>query len=294
MKVGIALPTMAPGLTRDDLLAWMRAADEGPFSVVGVGERIGYPNQEIMTTLAAVAAVTERVRVEATVSVAPMHPPVQIAKQAATIDVISGGRFVLGVGVGGRDEDYRLLEAPFERRFARLDEQVALMRRVWAGEAPFPDSSPVGPAPVQPGGPPVLTAAMGPKSMARSAAWADGLAGFEMTPDAASIAKTFDAFRAAWSDAGRSGAPFLQTSGWYALGEDAQQHLRDYSFRYLRIFGDEVADMLAGLQRLWSPGAIRETLQAAADAGCEEFILVATRADVADLHRAAEVVASLG
>lgn len=290
MKVGVALPSMVAGLTRDDLLAWMRGADELGFSVLGVGERIGYPNQEIMTTLAAAAAVTERIGIEATVSVAPMHPAVAIAKQAATIDVLSGGRFVLGVGVGGRDEDYRLLGAPFEQRHARLDEQVAVMRRVWNGEAPLPGTSPVGPAPVQAGGPKVLTAAMGPKSMARSAGWCDGIAGFDMTADAAAIAGTFDAFRAAWDAAGRTGAPFLQTSAWYALGPDAADHLRDYAFRYLRIFGDSAAQALADLQRLSSADAIRVALSGAADAGCDEFVLVATTADIGDLHRAADAV----
>ena len=114
VKVGIALPSMVSGLGRDLLLSWMRGADEGPFSVLGVGERVGYPNLEMMTTLAAAAAVTERIGIEATVSVTPMHSAVLVAKQAATIDVLSGGRFTLGVGVGAWDEDYRLLDASFE------------------------------------------------------------------------------------------------------------------------------------------------------------------------------------
>ena len=118
MRVGLALPSMVPGLTRDVLLAWMRGVDAGPFSVLAAGERIAYPNQEMMTLLAGAATVTERVRIEATVSVAPMHSAIHLAKQAATIDVLSNGRFVLGVGVGGRDEDYRAMERPFTRRYA--------------------------------------------------------------------------------------------------------------------------------------------------------------------------------
>ncbi len=191
MRVGIALPTMVAGLTRATLLAWMRGVDDGPFSVLAAGERIAYPTVEMMVTLAAAAAVTERVAIEATVSITPMHAAIEVAKQAATIDVLSNGRFVLGVGVGGRDEDYRALEASTARKHARLDEQVAIMRRVWAGEPPGEGVGPVGPVPVQAGGPRLLSGAMGPKAMARAAHWADGLAGFDLGPDPAGIDRTF-------------------------------------------------------------------------------------------------------
>jgi alkanesulfonate monooxygenase SsuD/methylene tetrahydromethanopterin reductase-like flavin-dependent oxidoreductase (luciferase family) len=293
VNVGIALPSMVPGLDRDLLLSWMRGADAGPFSVLGVGERIGYPNQEMMTTLAAAAAVTERIGIEATVSVTPMHPAVHIAKQAATIDVISGGRFTLGVGVGGRDEDYRLLQAPFERRHARLDEQVDVMRRVWRGEAPYAGTTAVGPAPVQAGGPRVLSGAMGPKSMARSAGWADGLAGFDIAGDAASIVGSLRAFEAAWADAGRAGKPFLQSSCWFGLTDDAPERVPDYAYRYLRIFGDTAARSMAGMCRATSAEAVGELIASLHDEGCDELILVATSSSVEDLERAADLISAL-
>ena len=150
-----------------------------------------------------------------------MHAAIHVAKQAATIDVLSNGRFVLGVGVGGRDEDYRAMERPFTSRHARLDEQVATMRRVWNGEAPIDGMRPVGPPPVQPGGPPLLAAAMGPKSMARAARWADGVAGFDIAADPAGIGAGFRHFETAWANAGRAGPPFRQTSFWFGLDADA-------------------------------------------------------------------------
>jgi alkanesulfonate monooxygenase SsuD/methylene tetrahydromethanopterin reductase-like flavin-dependent oxidoreductase (luciferase family) len=292
MKVGIALPTMVPGLTRDVLLAWMRGVDQGPFSVVACGERITYPNQEMMATLAAAAAVTERVAIEATVSVTPMHSAVHVAKQAATIDVLSNGRFVLGVGVGGRDEDYRALDASFARRHARLDEQVATMRRVWAGEAPAGDLDPVGPAPVQPGGPRVLAGVMGPKAMARAARWSDGLAGFDLGPDPDGIAAGFAAFERAWAEAGRTGRPFRQTSFWFGLTPDAPDRVPGYAYRYLRIFGEGTARALAGSCRATSADAVRGYLDTLEAAGCDEVILVATTADLDDLAAAADLVAA--
>ncbi len=292
MNIGVALPSMVQGLTRADALAWMRGIDGGPFSVLGAGERLAYPNQEMMVLLAGAATVTERVRIEATVSVTPMHAAVHVAKQAATIDVLSGGRFVLGVGVGGRDEDYRAMEQPFSRRHARLDEQVAVMRRVWAGEPPFDGVGPVGPVPVQPGGPPVLAGVMGPKSMARAARWADGLAGFDVAADPSGIDAGFRSFEKAWADAGRNGSPFLQTSFWFGLGDDAAERVRAYAYRYLRIFGDRAASAMAELVTVTAVPALRDRLDAIEQTGCDEVILVATASDLVDLERAAEVVAA--
>jgi alkanesulfonate monooxygenase SsuD/methylene tetrahydromethanopterin reductase-like flavin-dependent oxidoreductase (luciferase family) len=221
-----------------------------------------------------------------------MHSAVHVAKQAATIDVLSGGRFVLGVGVGGRDEDYRAVGAVFAHRHARLDEQVAVMRRVWAGETVVDGVPPIGPAPVRPGGPPVLAGVMGPKAIARAARWADGLAGFDLGPDPAGIARTLAAFRSAWTDAGRDGQPFLQTSFWFALGEGGAEHLRAYARRYLMTFGDEIAAEMSGMCSATAPSAVRDALAACEDAGCDEVILVATTPDVDELHRAADLVAA--
>jgi alkanesulfonate monooxygenase SsuD/methylene tetrahydromethanopterin reductase-like flavin-dependent oxidoreductase (luciferase family) len=231
------------------------------------------------------------VRIEATVSVTPMHSAIHVAKQAATIDVLSGGRFVLGVGIGGRAEDYRAMEAPFERRHARLDEQVATMRRVWDGDAPVDDVGPVGPAPVQAGGPPVLAAAMGPKSMARAARWADGVAGFDLAGSAAGIAAGFRHFEAAWRAAERDGRPYLQTSCWFGLGADAADQVQDYAHRYLRIFGDDAAASMAALVTTTSARAVRALLDTLEDTGCDEVILVATTADIDDLRRVVDLLA---
>jgi len=153
MKIGMTLPTMVRGYTRDTTVAWCRRIDAGPYASLSAGERITFHNQEQLVTLSAAAALTERVRVIATIVILPMHPVALVAKQAATLDVLSGGRFTLGLGVGGREHDYRAAEKTFERRLPRLDESVATMRRLWAGEVPFEGADPVGPMVVQPGGP---------------------------------------------------------------------------------------------------------------------------------------------
>lgn len=290
MQLGLTLPTMIAGVDRDQILGWSRRIDEGPFSTLAIGERIAYPNQELFVTLAAAAAVTERVRIMSTVVVLPMHSAVDVAKKSATIDVVSGGRFALGVGVGGRDEDYRSLEAPFDHRHQRMDDQVALMKRVWAGEPPFAGLNPVGPPPVQPGGPPLYSGALGPKSIARSAHWAEGISGFLLDPLGEDVQGTFQLIERAWADAGRTQAPRQVTSFWYALGDGAEEQLHAYARRYLGIFGAELAGAMAATCSAHSPARLRDAMVRLEDAGCDELLLVPTAPGIDEVDRLLDAI----
>jgi alkanesulfonate monooxygenase SsuD/methylene tetrahydromethanopterin reductase-like flavin-dependent oxidoreductase (luciferase family) len=290
LTIGMTLPSMIAGLDRTAILDWCRGIDTGPYTTLAVGERIAYPNIELFTTLAAAAAVTERVRLMATVVVAPAHPAIEIAKMAATIDVLSAGRLDLGVGVGGRDEDYRALERPFGQRHQRLDDQVAVLQRVWAGEAPGPDLHPVGPPPVQAGGPPLYSGALGPKAIARSARWARGIAGFVLDPLGEDVAGGFRRIEQAWQDAGRTDPPRHVTSFWYAVGDDAAAHLRAYAHRYLAIFGDDLAGAMADTCSVHSADALRAAVERVREAGCDELLLVPTTSDPAHLDEVAEIL----
>jgi alkanesulfonate monooxygenase SsuD/methylene tetrahydromethanopterin reductase-like flavin-dependent oxidoreductase (luciferase family) len=285
MKLGMTLPSFVIGCDGPTIREWCRRIDDGPYSSVAVGERVAYPSHDLVTSLAFAAAATRRVRIVSTIVVLPSHDAVRLAKQAATIDVLSEGRLTLGVGVGGRDQDYLAVGTLPTRRFAKLDEQVATMRAVWRGDAPVPGVPAIGPAPVQDGGPPVLTAAMGPRSLARSARWADGLSGFDLAPDPASVAATNARVRDAWAAAGRTSRPWLTTSSWFALGDAAPDRLRGYARNYLATFGDEAADAMAGLCRLDDPGRLRDVVAALAETGCDELVLVPTTDDVTELDR---------
>jgi alkanesulfonate monooxygenase SsuD/methylene tetrahydromethanopterin reductase-like flavin-dependent oxidoreductase (luciferase family) len=290
MKIGMTLPTMVAGLRREDLLSWMRAADAGPFSTLAAGERITYPNQELLVTMSAAAAATERVRLALTVVVLPMHSTGLIAKQLATLDVLSGGRLSVGVGVGGREEDYRAVGAPFTRRLARMEEQVGLLRRSWAGEAIEENAAPIGPLPAQPGGPEVLAGSLVPGSIRRAARWADGLCGFSFGPAADEVAAAFQVARDAWREAGRSAPPRLVTSCWYALGPSARAQMDDYVGRYLNFLGADVAAAVAPTCLAVSIEALRDIFRRIEDTGADELILVPTSAGLDQLDRVAEIV----
>jgi alkanesulfonate monooxygenase SsuD/methylene tetrahydromethanopterin reductase-like flavin-dependent oxidoreductase (luciferase family) len=303
VKIGMTLPSMVREYERDTTLRWCRGIDEGPFSSLACGERITFHNQEMRVLLSAAAALTERVRIVPTLYVLPMHSAAFSAKELATLDVLSGGRVTLVVGVGGREQDYRAVGAPFERRFAKLDAQVAELRRLWSGEPAFEGVPPVGPAPVQPGGPPIWAGAMGPKSLRRAARWADGVDGFSMSGDAAEVARGFAAADAAWQEAGRPARPYRATGFWYALGDGAKDRLQRYVFDYLRVFGeryvfdylrvfgDAAASGLAAAARIDSVEAFRDAVAAIREAGADELLLVPTSSDPRELDRTQEALA---
>lgn len=290
MDVGVALPTMAPGYGPRTTVDWSRGIDAGPFSSVSAGERITFDNPEIATTLAAAAAVTERVEVIANIWILPMHPPALVAKQVATLDHLAGGRFTLGVGVGGRGHDYRAAEAPYERRHARLDECVAEVRRLLAGEPPFAGADPVGPPPVRPDGVPVLASPMGPRSMARAAAWADGITGFSVAGKGSEMRTTNQLADRVFAEADRP--PPRKLSGcFYVVGVDEPRAtLRSFAARYLAIFGREFAEAMAAECWVAGPDDIRQVLDDAEAAGVDELVLVPGTVDLRCLDATAEVV----
>lgn len=285
MLLGMTLPSFVVGVDGPVIREWCGRIDDGPYASVAVGERVAYPSHDLVSSLAFAAAATRRVRLVSTIVVLPTHDAVRLAKQAATIDVLSEGRLTLGVGVGGRDQDYAAVGADTTARFAKLDEQVETMRAVWRGDVVVEGVPPIGPTPVQPGGPPILTAAMGPKSLARSARWADGLSGFDLAPDVDSVKATFDAVRIAWTKSGRKARPWLSTSTWFALGDDAAERLHGYARNYLSTFGDSAADAMAAMCRLADPGVLRDTVAALSESGCDEFVLVPTTDDPRELDR---------
>src|SRR5579885_3557594 len=134
MKIGIGLPATIPDVQGSLILDWARQAEAANFSSLGIIERLVYGNYEPLITLAATAGVTSRIRLMTTVLLAPLRNPGMLAKQAASLDALSGGRLTLGLGVGGREDDFQAAPASFHRRGKQLDEQLALMTRVWSGQ----------------------------------------------------------------------------------------------------------------------------------------------------------------
>ena len=243
----MTMPVMEPDVDATVLENWARAIDEGPFSSLCWGERIAFENPDNLTLLGALAAWTDRVRLLTTVIVPQLHDPVMLAKGLASGDVLSGGRLTVGLGVGGRHEDYHAVGAdPATQTMRAMAERVAVMKRVWAGEKITESVLPVGPAPVQPGGPPLFVGSIGPKTIRSAAGWADGLAGTTLDLDVAKQNELFDVARDAWARAGKP-KPHLVTSFWFAFGphEQARAQVHRHLRRYMNWIPAEYVDAMA-------------------------------------------------
>ncbi|MGN6161757.1 MAG: LLM class flavin-dependent oxidoreductase [Marmoricola sp.] len=232
MEIGVALPQMAADYQATSTLDWARRIDAGPFSSVSAGERVTFSNPEMVTALAASAAVSQRVRIFANLWVLPQHPMAMVAPQIGTLDQISAGRLEIAVGVGGREDDYRALGARFAGRHQALDDKVQELKALLAGRPPFEGAAAVGPSCVQPDGPRILAGAMGPKAMARAAVWADGISGFSIAGDAAEIAAASALADRCWEAAGRATTPRKVSGCFVALGvADPAQTLFSFTSR---------------------------------------------------------------
>lgn len=291
MKISLCLPYMKANLDRATILNWCRAADQGPFHSVSCGERISGPTLEMRNVLAAAAAVTERVRIVPSLYVLPMHNAVWAAKEIATLDVLSEGRVTVCVGVGGRENDYRAVGADFSDRFRRMDDQVAVMRSTWGGVPPFEGSDPIGPTPVQAGGPPILAGSMGPKSIKRVSRWADGIYSAAMSGDANVMQYFFDTADSAWQESGRNGSPYKATGFWYSLADNAAERLWQYTYDYLIIAGDKVARDMADSMTINSADALLAAIDRVEQTGCDELFLNPATADATEIERLLDLLA---
>lgn len=293
MEFGVCLPYMKRDYDRDAILSFVRKADEGAFASLQCGERIIGPTCEMRVLLAAAAAVTERVRIVPSLYVLPMHDAVWAAKEIATLDVVSGGRVTLTVGVGGREHDYRAVSADYSNRYQRLDRQVAQMRAIWAGESPFEGCDEIGPRPVQSGGVPIMAGVMGPKAMRRAAHWADGVYVFSLNGEGHDAKRMLDMADEAWREAGRDQPPIKWAGFWYSLAPDAESRLRRYVYEYLLVAGEKIATAVAKSIKRFTPELVRESMESFAALDIDQIVLVPATADLAELDRAESLIAAI-
>ena len=293
MKIGICLPYMKPGMTRADYLTWFQAVDAGPFHSVSCGERVHGPSVDMRILLAAAATATSRVEITPTLYVLPMHSAARVAKEVATLDLVSGGRVrQVAIGYGGREQDYQAVGATFQGRYSRMDGQVATLRQVWRGEELVAGAGPIGPPSQIAGGPRLLAGVLGPKSIERCAAWADGLYAWSGNGEQEELARAFAMADAAWERAGRDTRPYRLGGFWYSLADNAGQVLHDYVYDYLAITGPDIAALMAQSVHRSSADAVRAALDNAERAGCDEVFLVPASAELAEIERLGDLLAS--
>ena len=255
---------MFPDIRRDVLLDWCRRADAAGFASISTGERIAFGNHDLLLTMAMAGAVTERVRLMTTVLAAPLHRTALLAKQAASLDVLTGGRFVLGLGISERPADFTAIGEPYAGRGDVFEAQLHELRRLWS------TTSEVGPAPLTPGGPPVLIGAFAPRALERAGRLADGLASFHFSPDPVFQREPYEAVLQSWQAAGRPDRPRWVAGTYFALGPDAPARAEQWLRTYYGYLPTETQDWMVSAVATTSDDDVRRCIEAFAEAGADE------------------------
>jgi alkanesulfonate monooxygenase SsuD/methylene tetrahydromethanopterin reductase-like flavin-dependent oxidoreductase (luciferase family) len=211
-----------------------------------------------------------------TVLIAPLRNPGLLAKQAASLQALSGGRLTLGLGIGGREDDYTVAGEPFHLRGSRFEEQLSLMRRVWSGESSPP---PVGPPSIRARGPEVLIGGRGATARRRAAEWDGYIAGAGGAP--ASVAELYAAVQQTWQDAGRQGKPRLVCTVYFGLGPSALERGGAYLKAYYAYMGARAEQMARWM--VSTPDDLKSTRDQFQAIGADELILWPCLADLDQL-----------
>jgi alkanesulfonate monooxygenase SsuD/methylene tetrahydromethanopterin reductase-like flavin-dependent oxidoreductase (luciferase family) len=268
MKVAIALPTTIPGAQPDEVIEWARRAEAAGFSGLGTIDRLVYDNYEPLAALSAAAAVTERVSLITSIALLPLRQNAAlVAKQAATVQKLSGGRFVFGVAVGGRPDDYEAGGVPMAGRGRRFEEMLDDMKRIWAGEERGTAGA-IGPD-VSDNPPTLVVGGQVDATFWRAAEYADGYIAGGAPPDY--FPPAVEKLEAAWREAGREGEPRKMSLTYFSLDDDPEQQTRRTIGDYYAFAGDYQQMVIEGTAK--GEESVKERVRAFEAAGCDELIM---------------------
>jgi alkanesulfonate monooxygenase SsuD/methylene tetrahydromethanopterin reductase-like flavin-dependent oxidoreductase (luciferase family) len=282
MDISIGLPNTldVPG---PFLVDWARLAEERGFTSLGTLDRIVYPSFDSLTALSAAAGATTRIGLLTGILLAPLYPPVWLAKATASLDAISGGRLTLGLGVGGREDDFVAVGRSLEGRGALMDEALDVLQRSWAGQNVTGGEFPVGPPPADGNRVRLLIGGSSDAAVRRTVQYGEGWIAGGGGPEAA--APMIARIRDAWSRAGREGEPRIAALAYFGLGdaEASRAALRSY-YGFL---GEWTETIVEGALR--TPEEIRGAVKTYADVGVTELILDPTVASLDEVDRLADI-----
>jgi alkanesulfonate monooxygenase SsuD/methylene tetrahydromethanopterin reductase-like flavin-dependent oxidoreductase (luciferase family) len=282
MRVGIGLPAAVPGVDASMIGAWAAEAERAGFASVGVIDRLVYDNLEPLTALAAAAARTTEIALLTTVlTVGWRANPVLLAKQMASVELLSGGRLTAGLGLGGWPEDFAASGVPDPRKGTRLDDALATMRRAWSGEL----RAQGGPMRRLPEGRPALlfgglVAAAYARAATNGQGWVAPLFGLGILEDGVREV------RRAWAEAGRDGQPRIATGRYFSLGPDAEFAADEYIRHY---YGDAYF-AAARADTLTSREQVALELERLAAGGVTDLVLYPSAASMDQVELLAEAL----
>jgi alkanesulfonate monooxygenase SsuD/methylene tetrahydromethanopterin reductase-like flavin-dependent oxidoreductase (luciferase family) len=277
MDISIGLPNAIehPGPL---LTEWAKRAEERGFTSLGTIDRIVYPSYDTMISLATAAGATSRIGLLSGVLLAPLSPAVGLAKAAASLDAISGGRLTLGLGIGGREDDFVAMGRSMRERAHDMDHALEVMRTVFAGDK-------VGDFPVAPHGhPKLLIGGQSDAAVRRTIEYGEGWIGGGGTPE--QLAPMITRIRQEWADAGRAGQPRFAALAYFGLSDEtASRNALSTYYAFAGPYAQMVAD---GAHR--TPQAVRDAVKAFEEIGLDELIFDPSVADLAEVDRLADAV----
>jgi alkanesulfonate monooxygenase SsuD/methylene tetrahydromethanopterin reductase-like flavin-dependent oxidoreductase (luciferase family) len=282
MHIGIGLPSHiahVPGLL---ITQWARRAEERGFADLAAIDRLVYESLDSIGALSVAAGATTDIILMTNVLLAPLYPAVLLAKQVTTLAAASGGRLVLGLGIGSRPDDYTAAGVDYRRRGRILDETAALIRNTCAAKAVTGDKA-LCPAPVRI---PILFGGRADATIRRAATVGDGWTAGALR-DYANQSVLADRVRAAWAKAGRAGRPRLQASVNFAFGDAdtiaaGRAHLQSYYGFNSGYAALNVADMIT------SADEAAQTVRTYRDLGFDGLVFHPCIADIDQVDRLAE------
>jgi alkanesulfonate monooxygenase SsuD/methylene tetrahydromethanopterin reductase-like flavin-dependent oxidoreductase (luciferase family) len=285
MKVAIGLPTTIPGARPDEVIEWARRAEAAGFSGLGTIDRLVYGNYEPLVALSAAAAVTERISLITSIALLPYRQNAAlVAKQAATVQMLSGGRFIFGVAVGGRPDDYEASGVPMEGRGSRFEEMLDEMKRIWAGDERGTAGA-IGPD-VSDNPPTLIVGGQVDAAFRRAAKYGDGWIAGGGAPDY--FPPAAEKLEAAWREAGREGEPRKMSLTYFSLDDDPEAQTRRTIGDYYAFAGDYREMIVEGTAK--GEDSVKERVRAFEAVGCDELIMFPASSNPEQVDRLAAAV----
>ncbi len=280
MDIGIGLPSTIRGTTGEQVVEWARRADRAGFSSLGTIDRLVYDNYEPLIALAAAAAVTERIGLCTSVLLAPLRAnAAMLAKQAASLQKLSNGRLVLGMGVGGREDDFEASGVPLNQRGKWLDEALAEMTAIWGGERA------IGPD-VRDNPPTVFLGGGAEAAFRRAAQYGDGWVLGGQPPEG--FVEPRDKLRASFHEAGRSERPRALAMAYFSLDDDPESQAQATIGDYYSFLGDYAEQIVGYVAK--GEDQIRERVRGFEAVECDELILFPSSPDPDQVDKLADAV----
>ncbi|HYK96572.1 MAG TPA: LLM class flavin-dependent oxidoreductase [Candidatus Dormibacteraeota bacterium] len=298
MRIGIQLPEVEREVRWPEYVAMARAAEEVGFDTIWLGDHLLYRYAdgsargpwEVWTLLSAIAASTSRIKLGPLVAATAFHAPAMLAKMAATVDEVSGGRLIVGLGAGWNETEFSAFGFPFDHRISRFDEAFTIIRTLLAeGRIDFDGQffqardCELLPRPATPGGPPLMVGSIGPRmleiTLPHVQQWNVWYRQSNNSPAglAPILRQVDDACRAVGRDAGtleKTSAVLVRLEGGAG-----------------RVMGDTSSATIPPLEG--TPAQIAAGLRQYADLGLAEVQLVVDPITIESVHALAPVLAEL-